>query len=84
MYIALCALTIIFDLTEIILLARKRLSPTVVVTFNSILTLVWAVVLILQIVGTAAGARASALGFIFIIVVLYVEAESLFLTIGQQ
>ncbi|GIZ49769.1 hypothetical protein CKM354_001279600 [Cercospora kikuchii] len=69
-YIALCALTIIFDLTEIILLARKRLSPTVVVTFNSILTLVWAVVLILQIVGTAAGARASALGFIFIIVVL--------------
>ncbi|KAF2212585.1 hypothetical protein CERZMDRAFT_97082 [Cercospora zeae-maydis SCOH1-5] len=69
-YIALCALTILFDLTEIILLARRRLSPKVVVAFNSLLTLVWAVILILQIVGTAVGARASALGFIFIIVVL--------------
>ncbi|KAI5358608.1 hypothetical protein Slin14017_G108910 [Septoria linicola] len=68
-YISLCALTIIFDITEIILLARNRLSPKLVVAFSAIITLVWAVILILQIVGSVGGATESALGFIFIIVV---------------
>ncbi|KAF7196051.1 hypothetical protein HII31_02677 [Pseudocercospora fuligena] len=71
-YIAICGLTVLFTLVEIILLARKRLNPVVAVSLESILFLIWLIIFVLVIVGVARAPRqaGSALGFIFIIVVL--------------
>ena len=71
-YVGLSALTIIFDLTEIILMARRKLSPKVAVTFNSILTAVWLIIFVLSIIGAvgASGYASGLLGIIFIFIVL--------------
>lgn len=61
-------MTIIFDIVEIVLYARKRLSPVVAVVLNTIATLVWAVFFILSLIGAAR--RRAALGFIWVIVIL--------------
>ena len=65
-------MTVLFTLVEIILLARKRLRPVVAVSLESILFLIWLIIFVLVIVGVARAPRqaGSALGFIFIIVIL--------------
>lgn len=62
------ALTIIFDIVEIFLFARKRLSPVVAVVLNSLTTLAWAVLLIIACIG--AGSEGTGLGLIWLAVVL--------------
>lgn len=61
-------MTIIFDFVEIVLYARKRLSPVVAVVLNSIATLAWTVALILSLIGV--GRSRAALGFIWVIIIL--------------
>lgn len=67
-YLAICCVTIIFDFAEIVLFARKKLSPVVAVVLNSIATLIWAVFLILSLIGVARSR--AALGFVWVIIIL--------------
>ncbi|EME39243.1 hypothetical protein DOTSEDRAFT_83061 [Dothistroma septosporum NZE10] len=66
-WLAICCVTIIFDIVEIVSYARKRLSPVVAVVLNTITTIVWVVFLVLSLIGIAQSR--AALGFIWIIVV---------------
>ncbi|KAF2168873.1 hypothetical protein M409DRAFT_20887 [Zasmidium cellare ATCC 36951] len=66
-WIAVCAVTIIFDIVEIFLLARKRLSPVVAVVLNSLTTLVWLVLIIIACIGAVNSG--TGLGIIWLAVI---------------
>lgn len=67
-YIAVSSVTILFNIVEIVLFARKRLNPIVAVVLNSITTLIWVVIVILAIVALVQSG-VSVLGFIFFLVI---------------
>lgn len=67
-WIVICAFIIIFDIVEIVLFARKKLSPVVAVVLNSLTTLAWAVLLIIAAIG--AGSAGTGLGLIWLAVIL--------------
>ncbi|KJX95814.1 hypothetical protein TI39_contig1021g00019 [Zymoseptoria brevis] len=65
--IGLTALTVLFNIIEMILFGMKKLSPVTMVVFNSLNMLIWTVLLILVII-SAVSVRGTALGFVFVIV----------------
>nr|POE82665.1 hypothetical protein CFP56_75117 [Quercus suber] len=67
-FIAVASITLILDLTAIILWARHRLMPATQVAFTSVKTFFWLVIFVLKV---AAVVRSGGLGFIWSIVLLY-------------
>lgn len=53
--LALSVGTILFDIIEIILYARRRLNPIVLLSFACITTLVWGAYFVIALMGAAAG-----------------------------
>ncbi|KAI1431398.1 hypothetical protein GGR50DRAFT_689756 [Xylaria sp. CBS 124048] len=63
--IVISALTIIFDITEIVLISKRNMHPALYLSFACIKTLLWFIMLILQAAGQSAlGAIITAILFI--------------------
>lgn len=69
MYIGISAVTIVVNVVEIILFARKKLSPVAAVVFNSVTTALWLGMLVF-LAFVAVGGGASVFSWIVIIVAL--------------
>jgi hypothetical protein len=67
--IGISALTILFNINEMVLYCMKRLSPLIMVVFNTINTLIWTVILILLAI-SAVRVRSSGISLVLIIIVL--------------
>lgn len=51
-YIGISAFTIVVNVIEIILFARKRLSPVVAVVINSVTTVIWLAMFVILVLAT--------------------------------
>lgn len=67
---SLCTITLLFNIAEIILFARHKLSPVTAVVLATLTTAIWTIVVILLLIGIFGSGRANIIVLIFEVLLL--------------